>query len=112
MSNALDQFIMEDVARNCPQQFMEYHKCVSKNREDPTLCAYRQRDLSMCIRQKVPSVQKVMSHCGSLMAQYETCLRENMDSRTINENCIPLLNKMRQCAEAQIQDTPSPINEL
>ncbi|SCU78583.1 LANO_0A03378g1_1 [Lachancea nothofagi CBS 11611] len=111
MSNALDQFIMEDVAKNCPQQFIEYHKCVSKNREDPSQCAFRQKDLSVCIKQNVPSVQKVMSHCGSLMAKYESCLRENMESRTINEKCVPLLLEMRECAEKQVSG-PSPINQM
>ncbi|SCU80382.1 LADA_0B07030g1_1 [Lachancea dasiensis] len=111
MSSSLDQFIMEDVAKNCPQQFMEYHKCVAKNREDPSQCGFRQRDLAVCIRQKVPSVQKVMSHCGSLMANYEACVRENMESRTINEKCIPLLNQMRECAQQQIRGA-SPVNHM
>ncbi|CAR22116.1 Mix14p [Lachancea thermotolerans CBS 6340] len=111
MSNALDQFIMEDVAKNCPQQFVEYHKCISKNKDDPGQCAFRQRDLSVCIKQKVPSVQKVMAKCGQLMQKYETCVRDNMETRTINENCLGLLQEMRTCAEKQVQG-PSPINQL
>lgn len=112
MASALDQFIMEDVAKNCPQQFVEYHKCVSKNRDDLSQCAYRQRDLAACIKQKVPSVQKVMSNCGSLMSKYEQCVRDNMESRTINEKCMGMLEEMRNCAEKQVQGEPSPINQM
>ncbi|OEJ90870.1 Mitochondrial intermembrane space cysteine motif-containing protein MIX14 [Hanseniaspora osmophila] len=100
--SVLDQIIMEDVSFNCPQQFMAYHKCISENHEDPSKCAFRQQDLSNCIKTSVPSVMKIMKTCGPIMQKYETCLRDNMESRTINENCIGLLNEMRQCAMNQI----------
>lgn len=110
MSSFLDQFIMEDVAKNCPKQFMEYHKCISANHEDPSQCLYRQRDLSLCIKDKVPSIQKVMHNCSQQLSRYEACVREHMATRTINENCLGLLQEMRNCAEQQVGGT-RPIND-
>jgi len=98
----LDQIIMEDVSYSCPQEFMQYHKCISENHDDPSKCAYRQQDLSKCIKTKVPSIMKIMDVCGSIMQKYEGCIRENMEKRTINENCMGLLNEMRKCAMDQI----------
>ncbi|SCU84006.1 LAMI_0C05776g1_1 [Lachancea mirantina] len=111
MSNFLDQFILEDVAKNCPKQFVAYHKCISENHEDPSQCVFRQKDLAVCIKEKVPSVQKVMQNCGTQMARYEQCVRDHMATRTINENCLGLLEEMRQCAEKQVSGV-RPINEL
>ncbi|CDH16165.1 related to Mitochondrial intermembrane space cysteine motif-containing protein MIC14 [Zygosaccharomyces bailii] len=108
----LDQFIMEDVAANCPREFVAYHKCVSSNRDDPSQCAFRQKDLSQCIKGKVPSVQRVMDNCGSLMHNYETCVRNNMASGTINEQCTGLLEQMRSCASQHAMKGPRPINEM
>lgn len=108
----LDQFILEDVAKNCPREFMEYHKCISMNHDDPLQCDYRQRDLSKCIKLNVPSVQKVMKSCGEIMSNYEQCIRDNIDTRTINEKCVNLLKEMRACAEGQIDSSKRPINEM
>lgn len=108
----LDQFIMEDVAANCPREFVAYHQCVASNREDPSQCAFRQKDLSQCIRGKVPSVQRVMDHCGPLMQSYEACVRSNMDNGTVNEQCIGLLEQMRSCATQHAMQGARPINEM
>lgn len=104
---------MEDVAAHCSKEFMEYHKCVSKNHDDPSQCVYRRNDLSKCISAKVPTVQRVMSQCGDIMKKYESCIKENMASRTINENCLGILADLRSCAESQMQkDGTRPINEM
>lgn len=107
----LDQFIMEDVARYCPREFVEYHKCVSSNRDDLQQCSFRQKDLARCIQGKVPSVKRVMEKCGSLMQNYEKCLRDNIDTRTVN-NCVPLLEQMRSCASEHALQGTRPINEM
>ncbi|QLL32161.1 hypothetical protein HG536_0C03300 [Torulaspora globosa] len=113
MSNFLDQLIMEDVAKHCPQQFMQYHKCISNNHDDPSQCSYRRNDLSKCIHAKVPSVQKVMANCKDIMKKYEGCIKDNMASRTINENCLGLLAELRECAESQMEkDGVRPVNEM
>lgn len=111
MSNVLDQIIMEDVAKNCPREFMEYHKCIAANHEDPTPCSYRQVDLSKCIKAKVPSVQKVLRNCSEKMQKYEQCVKDHMETKTINENCLGLLKEMRACAEKQM-GAQMPINEM
>ncbi|KAH3901966.1 related to Mitochondrial intermembrane space cysteine motif-containing protein MIC14 [Saccharomycodes ludwigii] len=111
-SNVLDQIIMEDVARFCPNEFMEYHKCIKTNHEDPSQCVFRQVDLSTCIKKNVPSVQKIMAECGSIMQNYENCVRDNMETRTINENCLGLLADMRKCASNQVDLSKRPLNEM
>ncbi|AAS50674.1 ABL097Cp [Eremothecium gossypii ATCC 10895] len=110
--SALDQFVMEDVAKHCPNEFMQYHKCISMNHEDPSQCDFRQRDLAVCIKQKVPVVQDIMKHCSAQMQRYEQCIRDHMESRTINENCLGLMAEMRSCAERQTAGKARPINEL
>ncbi|AET39911.1 Mix14p Ecym_5133 [Eremothecium cymbalariae DBVPG len=108
----LDQFVMEDVAKHCPKEFMLYHKCISTNHEDPSQCGFRERDLTKCIRSRVPSVKDIMKECGDKMKNYEQCVRDNMESRTINENCLDLLKEMRLCAEGQVRGKTMPINQL
>lgn len=113
MSNFLDQLIMEDVAAHCPQQFMEYHKCISQNHDDPSQCQFRQKDLSKCIKDNVPSVRRVMEKCADHMKMYESCIRDNMETRTINENCLKYMKGLRECAENQMEkDGTRPINEM
>ncbi|AMD20982.1 HEL299Wp [Eremothecium sinecaudum] len=110
--SALDQFVMQDVAKHCPKQFMEMHKCIAQNRDDPSQCNFRQKDLATCIKQKVPSVQAIMSNCGDKMNDYQQCITDNMESRTINENCLGYLEEMRKCASKWVEGKTLPINEL
>lgn len=109
----LDQFIMEDVARYCPREFVAYHKCISANRDDLQQCSFRQKDLSSCIKDKVPSVKRVMDNCGELMQNYQKCVKDNMESRSVN-NCVPLLEQMRSCASQHAMQgtTTRPVNEM
>lgn len=113
MSNFLDQLIMEDVAAHCPKELMEFHKCISENHDDPSRCSYRRKDLSQCIQTNVPSVKRVVTTCGGIMKKYEDCIKENMATRTINENCIVFIKELRECAESQLKkDGTRPINEM
>ncbi|EDO17585.1 hypothetical protein Kpol_1061p7 [Vanderwaltozyma polyspora DSM 70294] len=112
MSGVLDEIIMEDVAANCPEQFINYHKCISQPNQEFSNCRTYQVQLSECIRTEVPSLQKIMKNCGDLMKNYETCIRANMESRTINEQCTPLLNQLRDCAFKQVEGNKLAINEM
>lgn len=94
MSAVLDQIMLEDVARCCPQQFLAFHQCMSK----PPLeadCVHEQRNLSRCIKTGVPAFQKVHKMCAGKLQTYEACLRSN------NSNvgpCDPDLKALRECA--------------
>ncbi|CAI4057925.1 Mix14p SKDI_04G2620 [Saccharomyces kudriavzevii IFO 1802] len=104
MSDILDEIIIEDVVANCPQEFLQYHKCIRDNEENPAKCQDGRLTLSKCIKEKVPSVRSIMRQCSEPMKKYERCIRDNMDSKTIAENCLGFLQDLRNCAESQVEN--------
>ncbi|AJV04060.1 Mic14p [Saccharomyces cerevisiae YJM1401] len=104
MSDILDEIVIEDVVANCPQEFLQYHKCIRDNEENPGKCKDGRMTLSTCIREKVPSVKSIMSECSKPMKKYDQCIRDNMGTRTINENCLGFLQDLRKCAELQVKN--------
>ncbi|CCE65674.1 hypothetical protein TPHA_0M01000 [Tetrapisispora phaffii CBS 4417] len=111
MSSILDELVMEDVALHCPVDFIEYHKCISKKDEGED-CSILQTKLATCIKTKVPSMQKILNNCSDKMTSYQDCIMKNRESRTINENCLGILDELRECARKQVAHDPLPINEM
>ncbi|ODV58844.1 Mix14p ASCRUDRAFT_16845, partial [Ascoidea rubescens DSM 1968] len=76
MSGVLDQILLEDIARNCPQEFLDYHKCVSQNHKNgnASACVENQRKLTYCIKNNVPAFKKIQENCLGRLKDYEGCL--------------------------------------
>ncbi|ODV79134.1 uncharacterized protein CANTADRAFT_52186 [Suhomyces tanzawaensis NRRL Y-17324] len=92
-SGALDQALMEDIARHCPQQFLAFHKCMSNG---GTGCDKEQFELAGCIKQQVPSFQKIQGECAAKLKEYESCLKGT-------EDCSSQLLELRKCATGTIE---------
>ncbi|CAN3353779.1 hypothetical protein DICA3_A09362 [Diutina catenulata] len=95
MSSVLDQILMEDIARWCPQAFLEFHQCMSK---DDTDCTTAQYNLAKCIKTQVPSFQKIQSVCAGKLQAYEACIVTNKGT----ERCKHELSQLRDCAFDQV----------
>lgn len=88
------------IAKFCPQQFLNYHKCMSDpNVKDVTECIPFQGELAKCIKSDVPSFQKIQDKCADVMKDYETCIR----SKGKTSECIDQLNSLRNCAQRVVQ---------
>lgn len=111
MADILDEIIMEDVASHCPVEFIEYHNCLSNPNKENLDCSKYQVTLSNCIKVNVPSVKKIIKNCGELMKIYESCIINNREAKTINQECLPILDQLRDCASKQL-DGKLPINEM
>ena len=93
MSGLLDQILMEDIARNCPKQFLAFHKCMG----DPqgSNCGTEQVQLAVCIKGQVPAFQKIQGECGGRLQAYEACLK---NARGDTKRCEGDLKILRKCA--------------
>lgn len=98
MSNALDQIMMEDIARNCPQQFLAFHQCMAKPPSEAD-CVLEQKNLSSCIKTSVPVFQKIHGQCSEKLQAYEACLRLNASDRS---KCEQDLHTLRECATGAV----------
>ncbi len=58
---------------------------------------------------RVPSLQKVMTNCGHLLKEYETCLKTNIAEQG---KCLPLLGQVRDCASESIDLSKNTMNNL
>uniref|UniRef100_A0A060TB15 ARAD1D24398p n=1 Tax=Blastobotrys adeninivorans TaxID=409370 RepID=A0A060TB15_BLAAD len=97
MSLLLDQALVEDVAKYCPAQFLEYHKCLGGG--DASKCLEQQDKLAKCVKTDVPSFVKILNECGDKLKAYENCIRDNMSMRS---KCFDLLQEVRQCSAKSI----------
>lgn len=93
MSNALDQLMLEDIARHCPQQFLAFHQCMSKPPTEAD-CVLEQKNLSRCIKTSVPVFQKIHGICAGKLQVYEACLKTNGKAA----RCEQDLKALRDCA--------------
>ncbi|OBA22150.1 hypothetical protein METBIDRAFT_39125 [Metschnikowia bicuspidata var. bicuspidata NRRL YB-4993] len=93
-SSALDQIMIEDIARYCPQQFLAFHQCMSKPPSESD-CAVEQVNLSRCIKGSVPVFQKIHGVCAGKLQAYELCLRMNGSAQKM---CQQDLSELRDCA--------------
>lgn len=91
----LDQILLEDIARNCPVQFLAFHTCMSKPDPDPEYCNNEQVLLQSCIKKDVPSFQRIQGVCAAHLKTYESCLRSNNSDTS---KCKDQLGSLRLCA--------------
>lgn len=94
-SSVLDQILLEDIARFCPNQFLAFHQCMAKPSAENKYCAMEQYNLSMCIRKDVPSFQKIQGVCAGKLQAYEACLKMNGSDV---KKCSDDLKSLRDCA--------------
>lgn len=97
MSGLLDQILMEDIARNCPQQFLAFHKCMGN--PQGSNCGQEQVDLASCIKSQVPAFQKIQGECAGMLQAYEACLK-NAGGNT--KRCQGDLQSLRKCALSSV----------
>ena len=94
-SGLLDQILLEDIARHCPQQFLAFHQCMSKPSPDANQCALEQYNLAGCIKKEVPAFQKIQGVCSGKLQAYEACLKMNGSDQ---KKCSQDLQSLRDCA--------------
>lgn len=92
-SGLLDQILLEDIARHCPQQFLSFHQCMTKPVEDPNQCQAEQVQLAGCIKGEVPSFHRIQGICSGKLQAYDACLRMNGPNK-----CADDLQALRDCA--------------
>lgn len=92
---ALDQILMEDIARHCPQQFLAFHQCMSKPNPDANECNAEQQKLTQCIRYDVPAFQRIQGVCAGKLQGYDACLKMNKSDAS---KCTQDLRELRNCA--------------
>lgn len=101
MSRVLDDIILEDVAKTCPEPFVGYHKCMeSPEVRDKRKCAKYQVALQKCVREDVPSFQKIQRKCSKIIQSYSSCLQKNRDN--YSSKCYTQLRDLRICAAKQV----------
>lgn len=98
-NGVLDQILLEDIARHCPQQFLAFHQCMSKPEPDAKNCAVEQYHLAGCIKTGVPAFQKIQGVCAGKLQAYEGCLRSNNND---TRRCQTDLKQLRECASGTI----------
>lgn len=97
MSTVLDQIMLEDIARHCPQQFLSFHQCMARPPTE-TDCAMEQQNLSRCIKNSVPVFQKIHGLCSGKLQAYEACLKMNGTAG----KCELDLKSLRDCAQGAV----------
>lgn len=89
---------------------MNFHKCVSENHDNPKNCVPKQIELSNCIKEEIPSFQKILTKCGQILSDYDNCLRTNTKDQN---KCLEKLENVRNCASECINLKEStPANNL
>lgn len=97
-SRVLDEFIIQEVARTCPESFLGYHTCM----EDPSVqdkaqCSQHQLALQKCIKTKVTVYKQIEKSCSSAINRYQDCLVKDTDGNS-SSKCFPQLKDLRECA--------------
>ncbi|GME84688.1 unnamed protein product [Ambrosiozyma monospora] len=100
MSRVLDQIILEDVAKTCPEPFLNYNKCIQSKNPNSEECIKHQFELQKCVKTQVPSFQKIQNECSRIIRNYESCLMKNQENSS--SKCIDELTELRQCAGKQV----------
>lgn len=103
-SRVLDEYIIQEVARTCPEPFLGFHRCM----EDPAIkdkseCATFQRDLQHCVKTQVTVYHRIESKCSDIIQKYQTCLMKDTEGNT-SSKCYTELKGLRECAMGVIQD--------
>lgn len=97
-SGLLDQLLIEDIARNCPQEYLAFHQCMGRSTPDENNCALQQYNLAGCIKKLVPAFQRIQSICAGKLQAYEACLRTSGSKK----KCEFELKDLRDCASGSL----------
>lgn len=101
MSRVLDDIIMEDVAKACPESFLGFNKCMqSPEVRDKRDCIKFQVALQKCVREDVKSFQRIQKNCTEMISKYEHCLQNN--STNYSSKCFDEFKQVRLCAAKQV----------
>lgn len=97
-SRVLDEFIIQEVARTCPEPFLGFHKCM----EDPAItdksaCATYQRSLQQCIKTQVTVYRHIENTCADKIHNYQDCIMKDNESNS-SSKCYLQLKELRECA--------------
>lgn len=92
----LDQVLIENIARNCPQEYLAFHQCMAK--PDEQHCSLQQYNLAGCIKRQVPAFQRIQKVCAGKLQAYEACLRTSGSK----SKCEHELASLRQCASGSL----------
>lgn len=103
-SRVLDEFIIKEVAKTCPESFLGFHKCM----DDPTVtdkseCSKYQKDLQECIKTKVNVYHNIEAKCASVIHNYQDCLALDNEGNS-SSKCYSQLTDLRACALAVISN--------
>lgn len=103
-SRVLDEFIIQEVARTCPEPFLNFHKCM----EDPTItdksaCASHQMELQKCIKNEVTVYRHIEERCNEAISKYQDCLMKDTEGNS-SSKCYNELVTLRECAMGVIKD--------
>ncbi|ODV92749.1 hypothetical protein CANCADRAFT_92619 [Tortispora caseinolytica NRRL Y-17796] len=93
----LDQAMIEEVAKYCPDQFLNLHKCIGDGKASgkPVNCWNQQSQLSSCVKSKVPSFKKIKTDCGEQFEAYKNCIKKDPEFKT---TCFDQLQDLRECS--------------
>lgn len=97
-SGLLDQLLIEDIARNCPQEYLGFHQCMAKQTPESDFCSAEQYNLAACIKKKVPTFQSIQNLCSGKLQAYEACLRTSGSKK----RCEGELKVLRECATGSL----------
>ncbi|KAG0689313.1 hypothetical protein C6P40_005208 [Pichia californica] len=101
-SRVLDDYIIQEVARQCPEPFLGFHRCM----DDPSItdkskCANFQHDLQKCVKTQVTVYHRIESKCSKIIDKYQNCLLKDTDGNTTSK-CYTELKDLRECAMSVI----------
>lgn len=89
----LDQVLMEDIARQCPQKLFAFHQCMQQP-QSVASCVDEQKALTECIKE-VPAYNRIQGQCADKLQEYELCLRGSSGAVLV---CQPQLKALRECS--------------
>ncbi|CAK7892040.1 hypothetical protein CAAN1_01S08240 [[Candida] anglica] len=98
-ASPLDSILLEDIAKNCPSEFLSFHECMGRKDADPQHCALQQYNLANCIKKSVPAFQRIQNICAGKLQAYEACLRMSGKKSACEQD----LASLRQCASGSLQ---------
>lgn len=97
-SRVLDEFIIQEVARSCPEPFLNYHKCIDDpSIQDKSQCSKYQTELQKCIKTKVTVYHDIEKNCAKTISSFQDCLTKDTEGNA-SSKCYNQLKELRDCA--------------
>jgi hypothetical protein len=97
-SRVLDEFIIQEVARTCPESFVGFHRCLDDpSVKDKSECGKHQAALQKCIKTKVTVYRHIENSCSDNIIKYQDCLMKDTEGNS-SSKCYTQLKDLRECA--------------